>query len=429
MSEETEASRATLTSWLRGASPTTFSTYCIVAAFSTYFCMYAFRKPFTAAEYGEIELFNVGYKTVLIAAQVAGYTLSKFIGIKVISEMPPGRRAVAILGLIGLAELSLLLFAITPPPYGFPLLFLNGLPLGMVFGLVLSFLEGRRVTEALSAGLCASFILSSGVVKSVGRWLIVGLGVPEYWMPFLTGLLFMPPLLVSVYLLSRIPAPDEADVAVRSRRVPMTPNDRCSLFRRHAFGLSGLVLIYMLLTVIRSMRDDFAVEIWADLGHSGEPSVFAYSELAVMLGVTLVNGASVLVHDNRKAFLASFGLLLIGFAILRASLWAQSAGAVSPFAFMVLVGLGAYIPYVAFHTTVFERLLATFHERGNIGYLMYLADAMGYLTYVFLMVAKNFLPDDIDHLTAFTACTSAATWCALGLTASVALLYARRTPD
>ena len=34
-------------------------------------------------------------------------------------------------------------------------LFVNGLPLGMVFGLVIGFLEGRKVTEALSAGpLC-----------------------------------------------------------------------------------------------------------------------------------------------------------------------------------------------------------------------------------------------------------------------------------
>ena len=69
------------------------------------------------------------------------------------------------------------------------LTFLNGLPLGMIFGLVLAFLEGRKCTEALAAGLCASFIVSSGVVKSVGRWLIVNQGYSEFEMPWITGLI------------------------------------------------------------------------------------------------------------------------------------------------------------------------------------------------------------------------------------------------
>ena len=57
--------------------------------------------------------------------------------------------------------------------------------------------------------------------------------------------------------------------------------------------------------------------------------------------------------------------------------------------FMVLLGLGMYIPYVAFHTTLFERMLAAFRETGTIGYLMYLADAFGYLGYVAVMFFRN----------------------------------------
>jgi hypothetical protein len=55
---------------------------------------------------------------------------------------------------------------------------------------------------------------------------------------------------------------------------------------------------------------------------------------------------------------------------------------------MVLVGLGLYLPYVAVHTTIFERLIALTRDRGNMGYLMYLADASGYLGYVAVMLAK-----------------------------------------
>ena len=84
------------------------------------------------------------------------------------------RRAFGILLLIVWAELALLLFGLTPRPWNAVWLFANGLSLGMVFGLVLGFLEGRRVTEALTAGLCCSFILADGVMKSLGTWLLVG---------------------------------------------------------------------------------------------------------------------------------------------------------------------------------------------------------------------------------------------------------------
>ena len=36
----------------------------------------------------------------------------------------------------------------------------------LVFGLVLGFLEGRRMTEAFVAGLCASFILADGITTT-----------------------------------------------------------------------------------------------------------------------------------------------------------------------------------------------------------------------------------------------------------------------
>ena len=77
-----------------------------------------------------------------------------------------------IVTLIVAAEVALLLFALAPQRLHALCMFANGLSLGLVFGLVLGFLEGRRVTEALIAGLCASFILADGIMKSVGTWLL-----------------------------------------------------------------------------------------------------------------------------------------------------------------------------------------------------------------------------------------------------------------
>src|SRR5262245_2591266 len=253
------------------------SAWCVFAAFGAYFCMYAFRKPFTAGDYAEPSLWGIQTKTLLVTAQVIGYTLSKCIGIKVIAEMPASRRVGWLLGLIAWAEAALLLFAVTPVPWNSVALFLNGLSLGMVFGLVLGFLEGRRHTEALTAGLCTSFIVAGGVTKSVGSYLLSA-GVSEAWMPFCAGLVFVPPLLVFAWMLSRIPAPSAADVAARSERAPMPAAQRRRFFGRYALGLSLLMLVYMLITVLRSVRDDFAPEIWRGLGVVGEPSIFTVSE-------------------------------------------------------------------------------------------------------------------------------------------------------
>ena len=86
--------------WLEQASTFQFACYTTIAAFCVYFCMYAFRKPFAAAEYADMSLWGMNYKIILVISQVAGYTLSKFIGIRVIAEMSRGRRVVTLISLI-----------------------------------------------------------------------------------------------------------------------------------------------------------------------------------------------------------------------------------------------------------------------------------------------------------------------------------------
>lgn len=386
--------------------------WAVFAAFGTYFCMYGFRKPFTVAEYDGTMVGGIDFKTIVVSTQVLGYMLSKFLGIKIISEMPPKRRAIALLGLILAAEAALALFGIMPRPWNAVGLFLNGLCLGMVFGLVLGFLEGRRLTEALVAGLCTSFILADGVTKSVGAWLLAN-RVREDWMPFTAGLIFLLPLCICVAMLTKVPAPNEQDVEARSARDTMTPQDRWSLFSRYALGLSILVAIYLLITIIRSIRADFAAELWGDLGQEAAPLLFTRSEMWVALGVMFVNGLSIYVRNNRLAFYLSLGICALGFVIVAVALLGQQTQSIGAFQFMVLIGFGLYLPYVAIHTTVFERLLAMTRERGNLGFLMYLADAFGYLGYVVIMFSRNLFIGRENFLDFFTSVCWIATGASL----------------
>jgi hypothetical protein len=397
--------------------PPALAAWSFAAAFGTYFCMYAFRKPFTAAAFSGASWWGMEEKTLLVTAQVMGYALSKFLGIRVIAEIPSGRRASGILALVGAAELTLLFFAISPGPIRPLWLFLNGLSLGMVFGLVLGFLEGRRLTEALTAGLCASFILADGMTKSVGSWLL-GQGVDDRWMPALAGLAFLPPLLAFVWMLARIPPPDPTDVSLRSERDVMSRADRSRLVRRHGAGLFLIVAAYFLVTVARSMRADFAPEIWRGLGVHAVPSTFAMSEILVAVVVLIANGLSVLIVDNRRAFFTSIGVAFSGGVLMVAALAGLSRSWLDGFTFMVLLGSGLYLPYVAVHTTIFERLIAMTRERGNLGFLMYVADSAGYLGYAALMMARSALPTGPDFLHFFEA----TCWVIAALTCASLLL-------
>ena len=364
--------------------------WALIAAFGTYFCMYGFRKPYTAATYSDAFFFGINYKFLLIIAQTAGYVIAKWIGIKIVAEIKPGQRIKLLLGLILFAEFMLLLFGLVPRPWNIICLLLNGLPLGIVFGLVLGFLEGRKNTEALIAGLCASFIVSDGVSKSVGKMLL-DYGVTENWMPFAAGIIFLAPVLIFILMLSFVPPPSAADVANRSLRVPMLAKARWEFFIKYAPGLAGITIAYLFVTLLRSVRADFAPELWKGLGYQQTPALFTQSELLVSFGVVIINGFAIFILNHYNALRFSLLTCLGGFIILLISAWWLHSG-LGKFPFMVLGGLGVYIPYVAIHTTIFERLIAITKERANIGFLMYLVDSVGYTGYILLMFFRYAMP-------------------------------------
>jgi len=374
-------------------------TWSLIAAFGTYFCMYGFRKPYTAATYSGVHFWGMDYKFMLIIAQTLGYVIAKWLGVRIISEIKPENRIRLLLSLILFAEAMLLLFGVVPRPWNMLCLFLNGLPLGLVFGLVLGFLEGRKNTEALIAGLCASFIVSDGVSKSVGT-LLLAMGVGEGWMPFFAGIIFLLPTCLFTAMLSRVPLPSKADIAQRSERTPMDKQSRLDFFRKYAPGLAGIILVYLLVTLLRSLRADFAPELWRQLGYAKTPALLTQSELMVSGGVVLINGLTIFILNNKKAFQCSLLTCLGGFLITLLALWGVQHG-LNKFSFMVLVGLGVYIPYVAVHTTIFERLIAITRERANVGFLMYLADSAGYTGYILLMLLIHAIPSGSSLLNIF----------------------------
>ena len=360
-----------------------------LSAFCVYTCMYAFRKPFTAANYDEIQFLRIDYKVWLVIAQTIGYTLSKFYGIRFIAELKPTGRAATILFLIGLGWISLLLFAITPAPYNIIFLLLNGFPLGMIYGLVFSFLEGRRSTELLGAVLAASFIFASGFTQSVGKYIMLNWNVDQWWMPFVTGSVFIVPVFLFTLLLAKTPAPTEKDIRQRTLRLPMNSNERKEFVQNFFPGLVMLIVTYVLLTIIRDYRSNFASNIWTELGLNSA-SIFTKSELPASLVTLALMGGLVLIRKNILALMINHVIIAAGFLISILTTLLFMNGLIAPFWWMTLVGVGLYMGYVPFNCMLFDRLIASFKYVSNAGFLIYLADSFGYLGSDVVLIAKNF---------------------------------------
>ncbi|MBS0028572.1 DUF5690 family protein [Chitinophaga sp. 22321] len=375
---------------LQNAHHLTFSLYAALVAFGTYSCMYAFRKPFTAGIFEGVTFLGIDYKIWLVITQTIGYACSKFYGIRFIAEMKGNKRARSIMLLIGISWLALLGFAAVPAPYNILFLFLNGFPLGMIWGLVFSYLEGRRSTEFMGAVLSISFIFSSGFVKSVGKMTVVDWHVTEYWMPFVTGLVFVVPIIIFILLLEQIPPPSAEDEQQRTRRAPMNKQERRSFLQAFLPGLILLIASYVLLTVLRDMRDNFAADIWQDLGYGAKAGIFTQTEIPISIAIILIMGMLVFVKNNFHAFMLNHFIVITGFLVALISTILYKQHRMDPVWWMTLTGLGLYMGYIPFNCIFFERLIAVFKYVSNVGFVIYVADSFGYLGSVLVMLFKNF---------------------------------------
>lgn len=371
------------------AQPVTTAIYAAVVAFLTYAAVYAYRKPFTIATFDGLKFWGIPYQTLLIISQVIGYMLSKFYGIKFIAELRKLARWKSIAILVGIAWLALLAFAITPAPWGMIFLLLNGFPLGLIWGIVFSYIEGRRTTDFIGSALAVSFIFSSGFVKSVAKWLMLHTGITEQWMPFATGAVFVLPMILFVYLLEKTPPPTHEDIVSRSVRLPMNKEDRLRFFHKFTLGLCVIIVTYLFLTVIRDIRDNFMANIWNDLGYGKASAIFTTTEIPTTLAVLLLMSLLVLVRKNIFAFKLIHVIILLGFLLAGISSWLFLQQRLDPVYWMTLVGLGLYTAYIPFNSIFFERMIASFKVAGNVGFLIYLADSFGYLGSVGVMLSKE----------------------------------------
>lgn len=364
------------------------------AALLSYSLVYALRKPFTAASFENAEFFDMDYKVVVTISQILGYVVSKFIGIKLISELQSEERFKFILTSVLLAEASLILFGLLSTPFNVAAMFLNGLSLGCIWGVIFSFIEGRRVTDILASLLGVSMVISSGTAKSVGLYVMNHLHVSEFWIPALIGAVALPLLLLLGWALNKLPEPNKEDIAMKSERETLNDKQRWELFKSYMPFLSMLFIANIAIVVLRDIKEDFLVNIIDVSAYS--PWLFAQIDSVVTLIILGIFGLMVLVKDNLKALSVLFGLIIAGMIVMSVVSFGQQQLRLSPVIWLFIQSLCLYIAYLTFQTIFFDRFIACFRIRGNVGFFIVTTDFLGYTGTVLVLVLKEFCNPDID---------------------------------
>ena len=383
-------SKHALTQKLERANGFWFTLYASISAFCLYTCIYAFRKTFSAATFEGLIYWGISYKVWLVTFQVVGYAMAKFFGIKYIAELKAHQRTSGILLMVTIAALAWLLFAVVPAPYNIIFLFMNGFPLGLVWGMVFGYLEGRRMTEVLGAALSVSFIFSAGLCRSVGAYLMRDWNVSETWMPFASCGVFVLPLLIFLWLLDKVPPPSALDEELRTKRQPMNGEQRRHFVKTFLPGIVLFVLAYMLLTAFRDFRENFASDVWKSLGYGNVAGIYTQTETPVSIFVLIIMGSIMLIRNNKKALMVNHVIIIVGMLLIGVGTFMFQQKLIEAPMWMILIGVGLYLGYVPFNSIFFDRLIAAFKYVGTVGFIMYVADAFGYLGSVSVLFIKEF---------------------------------------
>lgn len=390
----------------------------------SYSLVYALRKPYTAASFEGLSFFGSDYKIAVTTIQILGYVISKFFGIKIISELKKENRFRFFVGSAVLAEAALIGFGLLNTPYNVIAMFVNGLSLGCMWGVIFSFIEGRKVTDILASLLGVSMVFSSGVAKSFGLFAMNDLHIDQFWMPAVIGAFALPLLVFMGYMLKRLPQPTAEDIALRNERVTLDGKGRKALFMKYAPILSLLFVGNFMLLVLRDIKEDFLVNI---LDMSNQSSwLFAQIDTIVTLIILGIFALFIFFRSNIKALLWLMTLVIAGCLTMTYVSFHYDTLNLEPVTWLFIESLSIYIAYLTFQTIFFDRFIACFRITGNVGFFIAMIDFIGYMGTVTLLCTKEFLNIELEWFALFNhiACVVGAV-CTVLFTVAGILIYRR----
>ena len=124
-----------------------------------------------------------------------------------------------------------------------------------------------------------------------------------------------------------------------------------------------------------------------------------------------------MVRSHVRALLLLLGLVTAGTLTLSFVAFHYDTLQLPPMLWLFLQSLSLYTVYLSFQTLFFERFIACFRIRGNVGFFIITLDFIGYAGTVLVLVVKEWLSPDVvwldfyNHMSAYVGVFCAVAFC------------------
>ena len=169
----------------------------------------------------------------------------------------------------------------------------------------------------------------------------------------------------------------------------MDAAQRKQFIMRFLPGIILTLIIYILLTIMRDVRDNFEVEIWNSMGIK-DRNIYTQIDTKISIVVLIAMSSLILVKRNMRAFSIIHLCIIGGCILIGTGTFMFGLKMIGPVTWMTMAGLGLYLGYVPYNAIFFERMIATFHYKSNIGFIIYVSDSIGYMGSCALLLVKEF---------------------------------------
>ena len=126
--------------------------------------------------------------------------------------------------------------------------------------------------------------------------------------------------------------------------------------------------------------------------------MFAKLDSVVTLVILALFGLMIFVRSNFRALLLLLGLVIAGMLVMAYVSFRYEALRLDPLVWLFIQSLCLYVAYLSFQTIFFDRFIACFRIRGNVGFFIVLIDFIGYTGTVLVLTVKEFCSPDVEWL-------------------------------
>ena len=272
-------------------------------------------------------------------------------------------------------------------------IFVSSFLSSFLYGLQLTYLEGRRATEGMLAVSTLFLVYAGNASRGVGRW-VLDMGCPARAMPLVVGAAAWLPAIALVVLTDRLPRPSDADICARSVRGTMTRAQRHGFVREWAGGLALLIVAYALLVGLRALRDLYSAELFAEALRAHTTPTWVYYVVdapGAALSALCLLGA-MFITDSRRALIAMLATMLCGLGLALGTTVLFAYGRLDGLVWQTCFGTGLYVAFSLLGAPFIERLLAATKTTGTISFLVFLSDFAGYAVSISLLLWQDLAP-------------------------------------